>query len=1426
MNNNNGALQFDAVIHNTDFKKQLDDMSRRIRGLSETTVRETERMDAGFSKLGIAIGGVLSITAAKQFISDLVNVRGEFQQLEIAFNTMLGSKQRADELMAQIVRTAAITPFNLTEVAQGAKQLIAYGTAAEEVNDTLNRLGNIASGLSLPLNDLIYLYGTTQVQGRLFAQDVRQFMGRGIPLVQELAKEFGKTSEEINQMVTDGKIGFPEVQKVIKGMTDEGGMFFNLMEQQSKSLTGQIANLGDAWDIMLNEIGAANDGVLSGSIEMAAKLVENYESVGKVLVALIATYGAYRAALLTANVLNGTLAISTGVYSVATRQLVISQTAAATAQAALNRVMLANPYVMIATAVTGLAAALWYFHDGATAAEKAQRRLNEILEESRSVRENLSGEISKLNSIIQDEASSTLQRVTAYERLQQMFPEILSSLSLQEYQTRNATEQQKKFNESLDGIDVKRIESELEKAKLAVEEWQKVLNTIGSDQPTRKDNTVRRLEEARANAQLLEEELSNVKRRIEEATEAEKVKAMTTEQQLQYYKQIEREIKAHQSEIETTILLARKGTAEFKLWELTLSGIRLDRLNNDLSEIQKKINDLKPKETVRNKSFYEAQKKAATERFESALPNTDAYVQAKKDIEAADKALKNWDTTTKTVKPKKIDVILPSGSLAEIERQIQKAEDVLSKIPTTQTERIKAMHETLRRLHEQRVEAEKAVEFRTWDEVIDYKRQSYVEFEKAQENELFPGMAKALYAGLLKDGKTYVEFLQKQLIPLQEKASEAGIGSMSASELHKALRLKNESDTAFGKTTPIEDFKKRLDESRNSVLSLTEYLSLLKSELESLNGDTTGFGLARKKILNDEVRQTETEIKDFYTRLINEAQTYEKKKKAITNTYDVAIAEARKKYVGEDQKQVVKNLKQRRDLEIDHLAEETIARQEAYNNIKNQVLINGRALLKARIDDIRKELAESNEAEEIKTKKRRELQRAEAQLMVGDIRSVADIISQNFGNVSIEIAKGVKITGQQIAQFTNNIAGIFDTRAGTSGQVSSWIGAINQAVLLVRDMIVATKPSLLRSNMEDQNDYYNDLTSSISGVNLLLQRQAELLDGMYGEQRITAMMDYYNRLTSEREKAYKMLRDFQLNIITDEQETLVDPIFGINSKNDTLGKIRNLLNAGGQALTRMDFEFGNVDTSQFKTLDDWINLLAEIKSNKGTINGFKVPQADIDSLEYIINLIREYEKEESQLAQTINEIFTGTTVDIIADSIVQGFQQGKRSAEDFAGDFESMMQKALINSFKVKITDQLLYDFYQRFSQLAGPESDMMLTEQEIAELKKMFADKIENAALLWDQFQQITGKDLAGMQDALQGAIKGVTEDTASVIAGQMNAIRINQAETQNIMREQLMQLSNIAANTRYNYHLEAIEGHLRRMQSQNGWRDVGVSQ
>jgi tape measure domain-containing protein len=301
MENLDGALGFKSTLDIDDFTVSAQAMEKQIRHTS--TVAQAETADMENSLLQFAQRGAVYIATylvgqgMSGLLQSIAQTRGQFQQLEIAFETMLGSGTQAQSLMNQMIQTAAKTPFDLMGVAGGAKQLMAYGLAADKVNDTLIKLGNIASGLSIPLNDIVYLYGTTMVQGRLYAQDVRQFTGRGIPLVRELADMYGVTAEKINEMVTAGKIGFADVEKVLNKLTGAGGQFYNLMEKQSASLTGMISNLEDAWDNMLNEIGKENQDLFSGAIGMASSLVENYQKILDVLKAVAVGYGSVKAAI-------------------------------------------------------------------------------------------------------------------------------------------------------------------------------------------------------------------------------------------------------------------------------------------------------------------------------------------------------------------------------------------------------------------------------------------------------------------------------------------------------------------------------------------------------------------------------------------------------------------------------------------------------------------------------------------------------------------------------------------------------------------------------------------------------------------------------------------------------------------------------------------------------------------------------------------------------------------------------------------------------------------------------------------------------------------------------------------------------------------------------------------------------------------------
>lgn len=255
------------------------------------------RLNGDARQLAMSLVGGLGF---EQLAEHIFNVRSQFQQLETSFTTMLGSEQKAGALMDELIQTAARTPFNLTDVTEGAKQLLAYGIQANEVNDTLVHLGDIASGLNIPLSQLVYLYGTTISQGRMFTVDLRQFMGRGIPMAETLGQIMGKTTQEVQQAVTDGKVGADLVKEAIVKMSSEGSKFGGLMNKQAETLQGRWSNIEDTIDQAINSIGQKTQGIFGTGLDLISSLIENWETLVKVIGSAAVMVGTYKAGLMAA----------------------------------------------------------------------------------------------------------------------------------------------------------------------------------------------------------------------------------------------------------------------------------------------------------------------------------------------------------------------------------------------------------------------------------------------------------------------------------------------------------------------------------------------------------------------------------------------------------------------------------------------------------------------------------------------------------------------------------------------------------------------------------------------------------------------------------------------------------------------------------------------------------------------------------------------------------------------------------------------------------------------------------------------------------------------------------------------------------------------------------------------------------------------
>lgn len=427
---------------------ELRKLNREYKDFAQSSDKSTEIVDnliGSLKRTAAEIGGFVAI---KQFSSDVIDATGKMQQLQVALSTILQDKSKADALLADISKFAVTTPFSIDDVATGAKQLLAYGSSADTVVDELSMLGDVASGLQIPLGQLIYLYGTLRTQGRAYWRDIQQFQGRGINVIEELAKVLGVAQNEVQGLVTEGVIGFKEVEQAFKNMTSEGGKFNNMLANSAGTWPQQIAAVQETLFLKMNDFGNKYKEVFELGIGTAEDLVENLENVISIIGSLVAAYGTYKAAVIAVAVAQKASGFVESIRLMAMFRK--EMTLATAAQQAFNIAAKANVYVTLLSVLVGLAAAVYMFTKRTDEATAAQKRLNDEEEKFSRLESERRNKIESLIQTIKDETETDLAKITAYEQLQKLSPAITSAYKLEELAVLDLAEANKILNKERD----------------------------------------------------------------------------------------------------------------------------------------------------------------------------------------------------------------------------------------------------------------------------------------------------------------------------------------------------------------------------------------------------------------------------------------------------------------------------------------------------------------------------------------------------------------------------------------------------------------------------------------------------------------------------------------------------------------------------------------------------------------------------------------------------------------------------------------------------------------------------------------------------------------------------------------------------------------------------------------------------------------
>ncbi|WP_444341266.1 tape measure protein [Phocaeicola plebeius] len=1322
--------------------KRLKDEYAAFKEEAGETVEANEKMSVSLTKVLGIIGGV---TALKNFVTELVNVRGQFQQLEIAFSTMLKSKEKADKLMSELVDIAAKTPFDLQGVASSAKQMIAYGSSAENVGDELVMLGNVAAGVGSQLSEIAYLYGTLRTQGRAYAVDIRQFAGRGIPIYEELAKVLGVTKDEVSGLVKEGKVGFKEVEQAFKNMTSESGIYYNLMQEQSKSLTGQLSNLGDAWDTMLNEIGKDTQGIASAGISGLKGLIENYETVGKILIGLIATYGTYKTALIVVRIAQDTLTARMELAILVTKAQMI-------AQKALNTVMKANPYVLAATVLAGLVATMWAFHDSTTASEKAQQKFNEEQKNFANQEEERKKKIEELIRVIQDETETEFSKIKAYEELQRYSPALSSAYTREQLAVLNLAEANKELNKERDKNSYENILKNIQQWEEKIKSLNASLKNAGQGAPL----IASQIESAKANLNKWKSALSEynrLKKETEENSKPVEVKLMEArsnrEQIIREYNIARQILQEEQEKIKNfpfaTIpidvqIRFNNAQAALKGIDGTISGLESQR------EASEKTYQQAYKEA---KAVYEAKLKAV----EDAKKGTEsAYKKAVEELEAAEKSYKSLGGVTGDTLAKQ-----ENNAKKDAERQKkaqqQVAEELLQLRRTNQQEEINLMEEGSEKKRRQ-IELD-------YQREIDEIRKQRKKWEDAQGGKLTSEQREVLGSR----ASNAMTSREKGLAEITETENQAAI---EANERY----LKSYGTFMQKRDAIIAEYTRKISEATTQgdkdILQKEMDKALSSLDLEKLKQGINWeliFG-DLDKVSKKSLNKVKQQLRDFKNSEEYKNMAVDQKKvidEALSNIQSTLI----------DKGGLLADLPKQLS-ELAKAQEELSQAQEEYN----EAMRSG-----------------TDEQKEAATKKLNDAQKRQQNAQV-NVQKSTDKTTSNLvtlSNVITQLGSNSEISLSQVGDLAGNIVDIFAEESeklggiigaafslldaigtqGLDGFVGNIFSSVFKSVGGIWDTLTFggfSKLFGIGGNEKEVQDTINRLTDRNEKLQSAIESLTEEMKSSKGSEKSVA----------EYNKAIKYQEEYNKNVLAKAQANA-----GYHSKHHSWAYYMGWSESDIQWIREnVMAEFTGTDSlwqmspEQMDLLRQNVDLWQKMAdSGKGGYGN-----AVVDALDEYADLAGNLE----ELKEGLFEQLTGISFDSMYDSFIDTLMDMDASAEDFADNLSEYFMRAMLSDKIGNMYSQKLEDWWNRFGESM---KDGNLSESERNSLQNEYMGYVNEALKLRDELAAATGYDKAGSSSKQSASSRGfgteMTHEDTGELSGRFTAVyesnlRVETAEQQ----------------------------------------------
>ena len=1402
---------------------ELRQLTRQYREFSKETDKSTVTVDALMSSLKRTAAEIGGLAAIKKFGADVINATGTMQQLQVSLSTILQDGEKASKLIEEIAQFAAKTPFELNDVAEGAKQLLAYGSSAGTVVDELSMLGDVAAGLQIPIGQLIYLYGTLRTQGRAMTVDIRQFAGRGIPIYEELAKVLGVSKDQVGELVTEGKVGFKEVEQAFKNMTSEGGKFNDLMENSAGTWPQRLSNIQDTLFQKLNDFGNKYKEVFEFGIGTAEELVEHLDDVISVIGGLIAAYGTYRAALIATAVAQKAVGFVDSIRLIMAYRKQLGLATAA--QQAFNLAAKSNVYVALLSVLVGLGTAIYMFTkrtNEATAAQDALSKVNKKADEEFSTQ---AATIDRLNGVLKSETASLEQKKEALDKLQSIIPDYNASLSKEGELINNNTEAIRAYLTQLEKqIKLKAAQEELEELYRSKRLQEKNVQTQQANYDrTRKQNPIGVVYGGDAGIEAQRQSLNRI-------AEAEKSLKDANDE----LKDTQTQIAAIEKEIEQTSLASSKAqkpmsslsneiknaSEKIKSLRKEIAGLRSGKIKADAGKTVESTIETK------NKELQAAEKSLETLTGNSNKDSTKAESQRKKSTEQRKKAQEELNKDLLSLQQQNQDdeiSLMQDGTrkrLAEIDNDYKKRTAEIDRQEVEFKKKNKkagATGLTGGLTQEQQTALQEA-------------RDNAAKEQERQTNEIYLAEAQAMRDYL----KQYGTFQQQKLAIAEEYAE----------------KIKN---------AQSEGERMSLEKEREQAVANVN-LSAIRQDVDWAGVFST-FGT----MFQDEIKRNLDALRD-----IMKSDGF----KAMSPTDQAQIVEA----VDSLREQVTGDLK---DVDFKKIGELTVEFQNAQRK-----MIAAQAAEAVAYDNLKKAQADYEQAlrngtaeEQVAAKERLDMAKTAADGMsaaykgaVGEfnatgnnlkdatdnavdaINSISSAISQIRSGSLSGAFEGVKNLSDTLGKSLSNMPGLLGRVGNALSNFSSTLGGatgeIAGAVLGLLDLLKDGLGSIFADLSDLMFGAVNGILDDIFSGGIITKPVKSLVDGLGGILDTVTFGGFssWGNNTAETKETIERLTTRNEALI-DSLDRLNDTMKEANGAAESVAaaeqakKYQEEVNENYRDIAAARAGYQGKHHSWSKYFNDWLGNvmrfegLDSVEGNKAAallgvsdkdletwrkmndIAGFKVTSrsdflsitpeqmaemlADVDIRELIesigkggygakmLDTLEDYADQAGKIEEidnSLRETLTQISFDSMYDSFVDTLMDMDASAEDFADDFSEYMMRALLSNQVGTMFKDRLQEWYTAFAEAM---EDGDLASGELDSLRDEWDKIVADAMAERDKLAAATGYDntssSSGQQSASSKGFETMSQDTGDALNGRMTAIYEAELNIANTTTEQL---------------------------------------